>query len=107
MQTIVKAAELLGVPAKDGHGRERISGHTLRVTGAQGLAMAGLELWAIQLLGRWGSQSVTRYVRDAHLETVSKDASAKRARFAQLDLDDIVELVCKKLGSTSPGCSSK
>jgi len=65
--TLVAAADLLKVPRAAPDGTERISGHTLRATGAQGLAKAGLELWAIQLLGRWGSDSVRLYVREAHL----------------------------------------
>ena len=38
------------------------------------MARAGVELWAIQLLGRWGGDTVMRYVREAFL-----DASASWA----------------------------
>ena len=54
--TIERAASALQVPLSSPDGCERISGHTLRVTGAQGMAKFGLDLWAIQLLGRWGVQ---------------------------------------------------
>ena len=66
-----------------GHGRDRsgsgssrpttagspegMTGHSLRVGGAQSLAVAGLDTWAIQLVGRWGSEAVLGYVRDAPL----------------------------------------
>ena len=52
--TIVEAAQFLGVPLESADGSEKISGHTLRVSGAQGLSRLGLDLWAIQLFGRWG-----------------------------------------------------
>ena len=58
---------------------EQVTRHSLRATGAQGLAKAGLDEWAIQLLGRWGSQAVRAYTREAALE-----ASATWARRAVL-----------------------
>ena len=45
----------------------RFGGHVLRVTGAQMLARAGIELFLIQLIGRWGSEAILRYVQLAHL----------------------------------------
>ena len=57
------------------YGIDAITGHTLRVTGAQGLARLGLELWAIQLLGRWGSDAVQTYVRAVPLEFVARQAA--------------------------------
>ena len=68
VSTIEHAAAALGTPLQSADGGERISGHTLRVTGAQGLARAGVECWAIQLLGRWGSDAVLGYVRAIPLE---------------------------------------
>ena len=44
----------------------------MRVSGAQGMATAGMDLWAIQLLGRWGSTAVHGYVREAHLNRAEK-----------------------------------
>ena len=44
-----------------------MSGHSARVEGAQAMARAGLELPVIQLFGRWGSDAVMGYVRDALL----------------------------------------
>jgi len=62
--TIIHAAILLGVELASPDGSERVSGHSLRATGAQGLAAAGVDTWAIELLGRWGSDAVRGYVRD-------------------------------------------
>lgn len=54
----------LGVPI------QRFHGHCLRVTGAQMLSAAGVELSLIQLLGRWTSSSVLRYTQDSALVRV-------------------------------------
>ena len=67
-QTIRIAAEKLGVRLDAADGSSRVSGHSLRVTGAQGLARAGVDTWAIQLLGRWGSNTVLEYVQAVPLE---------------------------------------
>ena len=66
--TIRLAAEKLGVRLEAADGSSRVSGHSLRVTGAQGLARAGVDTWAIQLLGRWGSSTVLEYVQAVPLE---------------------------------------
>ena len=73
--TIVEAARRLGVTLAVPDGSAKVSGHSLRATGAQGLARAGLEVWAIQLLGRWGSATVLDYIREVPLELSSSWAS--------------------------------
>ena len=45
----------------------RITGHSARVTGAMRMAYAGHSEWAIQLFGRWGANTVLRYIREALL----------------------------------------
>ena len=65
--TIAHAASLLGVELSAPDGSERVSGHSLRATGAQGLAAAGVDTWAIELLGRWGGDTVRGYIREARL----------------------------------------
>ena len=70
----------------------RVSGHTLRVTGAQGLTRLGFPLWAIQLLGRWGSDAVKGYLREAPLAAMLTAAPA-----LALDIDAIVQAVLKQL----------
>ena len=68
VETIRAAARHLRVQdAPDGS--ERITGHSLRPTGAQGLCRQGWSLWAIQLLGRWGSEVVRSYLRLAPLDS--------------------------------------
>ena len=54
---------------RDPQGRElqRFAGHVMRVAGAQMLASSGVPVQLIQLLGRWTSQAVMRYVQEAHL----------------------------------------
>jgi len=82
--TLVAGADKLGLPRSAPDGSERISGHSLRATGAQGLAKAGLELWALQLLGRWGSDAIVSYVREAHLAR-SEEWAARAMRSMSLD----------------------
>ena len=85
--TICHAASLLQVvvPANS---NEKFTGHSLRVTGAQGLAAAGLDVWAVQLLGRWGSSAVKSYVRSAQLERAASWAAKVSKTTALEDLLD-------------------
>ena len=85
-QTIVRAAQLLNQPITDDLENVRISGHSMRPTGAQFLAKAGLDTYTVQLLGRWGSSSVETYVRDA---VISEAASRARASQLSHTLDKI------------------
>ena len=54
-------------PGLQGERLPRFGEHVLRVSGAQFFARAGLELYIIQLMGRWGSRAIERYVQDAYL----------------------------------------
>ncbi len=54
-------------PDGTGNMKDRFHGHCLRVSGAQMLAAAGVQVQLIQLLGRWTSISVQRYTQDAAL----------------------------------------
>jgi hypothetical protein len=74
--TIRHAALLLGVPLVSPDLTEHVTGHSLRATGAQGFASAGLDEWSIQLLGRWGSKAIRGYTREAALERSSSWAKA-------------------------------
>ena len=86
-QTIVTAASKLHVPLAAPDGSARISGHSLRVTGAQGLARLGVDTWAIQLLGRWGSSTVLAYIKEVPLEL---SASWARRAAQRLALDQVL-----------------
>ena len=57
---------------------EKWAEHSFRVSGAQMSAKAGVEVHVIQLLGRWGSQAVARYVQEAALEEPEKASAAVR-----------------------------
>ena len=82
--TILAAAKKLQVPLTSADRSARVSGHSLRVTGAQGLARAGVDVWAIQLLGRWGSSAVLEYIREVPLE-LSSSWAARAAKMVTLD----------------------
>ena len=94
--TIVDAARRLQVPLEAADRSARVSGHSLRVTGAQGLARAGVDTWAIQLMGRWGSSAVLGYVRDAPLE-LSTTWAARAAAGISLE-----QLLASRRGLSSP-----
>ena len=96
------AARLLQV-TEPPDGSERVSGHSLRPTGAQGLTRLGLSLWQVQLMGRWGSEAVKTYVRAAAADGVALSAaSAARATHSGLGLDELVALVREKLSAGQP-----
>ena len=63
----------------------------MRVSGAQSLAWAGVDVWPIQLIGRWKSSAVLAYVREAPLARTTP-LSAQLASVSQMD-------------STGPGCT--
>ena len=94
VRTIAHAATLLHVPLSAPDGSERVSGHSLRVSGAQGLARLGWDLWAIQLQGRWHSDVVKHYVRDAHLSPVGAAAHSGSGP----TLEQVVDAAIQKLG---------
>jgi len=85
-ETIRHAARLLGVPLVSPCGTLRVAGHSLRPTGAQGLARLGLDLWAVQLLGRWGSAAVMGYVRDS---AAGPEAAVSRRALLGRNLEDL------------------
>ena len=76
MGTIAAAASQLDVPLASQDGSTRVSGHTLRVTGAQGLTRLRYPLWAVQLLGRWGTDAVKGYVGASALEVFTESGPA-------------------------------
>ena len=93
VRTIEVAAGHLGVPLELPDGSERISGHSLRASGAQGLDALGHDLWAIQLMGRWGSDAVQAYVRESHVRCFERASP----HFGQLNIDDLVSLISERV----------
>jgi integrase len=71
IETIRSAAEMLGERRLGSSGVQRFGGHSLRSTGTVFLAKAGVDVWRIQALGRWGSDAVRGYLRGAHVEGLS------------------------------------
>ena len=72
--TILEAARRLGVTNYP-DGTQKVTGHSLRCTGAQGLIRLGWRPDAVQLQGRWLSEAVRRYTRDAALHAPSELAA--------------------------------
>ena len=95
--TIIAAARYLHVPLASPDGAERISGHSLRATGAQGLTRMGLDPWSVQLLGRWGSEAVRGYIRDAQADGASLRASTLASSSSFMDLEALVALLLPRL----------
>jgi len=88
--TIRHAAALLGMQMETPDGMGFVGGHSLRPTGAQGLTRLGLDSWSVELLGRWGSATVRRYIREA---AISEDAARVRAGTLARSLRGVVAAV--------------
>ena len=65
--TFQAIARLLGIPICSSNGARCFTGHSARASGAQFLASRGVELWRIQIFGRWDSDVILRYIREAPL----------------------------------------
>jgi len=80
---VVESLELValrvGEPLTDVHGSRRFGGHSLRVTGTRTLASMGIDVLLIQLMARWSSDVVLRYVSEAPLAAIT-DVFRGRAR---------------------------
>lgn len=77
--TVQAIAADLKLPLETPTGAPLYSGHSFRVTGAQFLAGCGIDVWRIQLHGRWGSAAVLRYIRLAPLApTLALEAALGR-----------------------------
>ena len=59
--------ELRGFAVWLGDADVHITGHSMRVTGAQRLALAGVSEGKIRLFGRWASRAMFKYTREALL----------------------------------------
>ena len=72
----------LNEPLTTATGASRFTGHTGRATGAVHLAQTQIELWRIQLFGRWGSEAFKLYGRQAplsQLHLLAQEASVHTA----------------------------
>ena len=66
-ETIAATGAPLTRRGPDGKEKDRFGEHVMRVMAAQFLARRRVDLYRIQLLARWGSDAVLRYVQDAPL----------------------------------------
>ena len=73
--TFMKVAECLGMVTTWENGVPKFTGHTARASGAHHLAKAGVDLWRVQIFGRWSSAAFLRYVRASPLASLSNLAS--------------------------------
>jgi hypothetical protein len=64
----------------------KLTGHAGRVYGAIRMALAGLEIWRIQVFGRWGSSAVLGYIQDAPVRVGARlaEATARGLNLAQV-----------------------
>lgn len=65
--TFEAIAKILGLPLVHENGARAYTGHSARVSGARFMASHDIELWRVQLFGRWGSQVFLHYIQDAPL----------------------------------------
>ena len=105
-EAIKEAGRLLGVSVASPDGSERITGHSLRVSGAQGLAQLGWHLWTVQLHGRWGSEVVKRYFRDSPLASAALTSSASGPS-RELDVEALVAAVVSKMSHPDSAVSAR
>jgi hypothetical protein len=83
--TFRAVAELLGFSAEE---ILDVKGHVCRVSGAQHLAMLGFDIVLIQLMARWASEIVLRYIAEAPLGAITdtyRKLAAGRSLASQLD----------------------
>ena len=85
-EDVVLSIELLvafsGRPVLTPDGHRRFGGHSHRVEGARMLARMGMEIYKIQLMARWSSAVVMRYVGTAPLDSMTADAVRLASRSA-------------------------
>ena len=60
---MVKKVQKLALAA--GHSEVVVRGHSMRVTGAMRMALAGLPVSVIKVFGRWASEAVMQYLRES------------------------------------------
>ena len=65
--TFQQLATQLQLPVQAANGARLYTGHSARVSGARHMASSQIELWRIQLFGRWGSEVFLHYIQDAPL----------------------------------------
>ncbi len=85
----------MGSPRRTQRGAADSEGTAFGVTGAQHLAATGFFILGIQLLARWSSEVVLRYVADAPLLQVTAEY---RRRHQDCGLERVLSSVPDELG---------
>ena len=70
--TFQHQAQAFGLPLTHPNGARAFTGHSARATGAVHLASTQVELWRIQLFGRWGSEVFLHYIQDAPMSQLDR-----------------------------------
>ena len=92
--TFQELARRLGLPITHGNGARAYTGHSARVTGARHLAASQVELWRIQLFGRWGSEVFLHYIQDTPLTQLNDLAQESSARLSiQAAKEELLTLI--------------
>ena len=102
VRTIEALATAAGEPLHDSAGQRRFGGHSLRVTGAQWLGLLGFGVEQIKTFGRWASDTVVRYLGEAH---VSDMARARRRLICEQGLLGSAPLAAP--GPSGPACCTE
>lgn len=95
--TFQALATRFGLPTLSTQGLRLYTGHSARATGAMHMAATNIELWRIQIFGRWGSEAFLGYIRDAPLKQLDDLAAESTARMsiakAKLELTNLLRQV--------------
>lgn len=70
VRTFTEVARQAGLPTHWDNGAPRHTGQPARASGACHLAQAGVDLWRIQVFGRWSSNAFLKYVRTSPLASL-------------------------------------
>ena len=100
VKQVHKVCEYLKVPTHAPNGAALITGHVARATGAVFLAQSGVDLWRIQLLGRWGSEAIKLYIKDAPVKAMTDIALEA---FLAKDIRTVTRVSMDQLSATSHG----
>ncbi|CAK9004280.1 unnamed protein product [Durusdinium trenchii] len=97
--TFEQLAMHLGLPVTHSNGARMFTGHSARVTGARFMAERNIELWRIQLFGRWGSDVFIHYIQDAPLKQLDKLALESTASMSVQRAQEQLQLLQQRIAS--------
>ena len=111
-QAMVSTFEYLavacGLEVESSEGQRKFGGHSARVTGAQSLAVCGIQVDKIRILARHSGDAILRYVKDAPLKSLQADlglmpstTNIKHNRELKLLTDKVDDLARKVLEQTN------